>query len=74
MDQNISDHLCTYISVKTNVCYNGAYERKVWLYKNADFDKLNLLITNRDWNELILGASDIDRTAEHFSNTFLTLI
>ena len=74
VDQNISDHLCTYISVKTNVCYNGAYERKVWLYKNADFDKLNLLITNTDWNELILGASDIDRAAENFSNTFLTLI
>ena len=74
VDQNISDHLCKYISVKTNVCYNGAYERKVWLYKNADFDKLNLLITNRDWNELILGASDIDRAAENFSNTFLTLI
>ena len=74
VDQNISDHLCTYISVKTNVCYNGAYERKVWLYKNADFDKLNLLITNTDWNELILGASDIDRAAENFSNTFLTQI
>ena len=73
VDQNISDHLCTYISVKTNVCYNGAYERKVWLYKNADFDKLNLLITNTDWNELILGACDIDRAAENFSNTFLTL-
>ena len=74
VDQNISDHLCTYISVKTNVCYNGAYERKVWLNKNADFDKLNLLITNTDWNELILGASDIDRAAENFSNTFLKLI
>ena len=42
------------------------------IYKNADFD--NLLITNTDWNELILGASDIDRAAENFSNTFLTQI
>ena len=40
--------------------------------KNADFDKLNLLIRNTDWNELILGASDINKAAENFSNTFLT--
>ena len=44
VDQNISDHKCTYISIKTSVSYNKAYERKVWQYKNADFDKLNVLI------------------------------
>ena len=29
------------------------------LYKNADFDKLNALIRNIDWNMLVNDASDV---------------
>lgn len=39
-----------YISVKTSICYNGAHERKVLLYKNAVFDKLSFLMTNTGRN------------------------
>ena len=73
VDPNISDHKCTYISIKTSVNYNKAYERKVWQYKNADFDKLNLLIKNTDWNTVILSAENIDQ-AVNCSNTFVTHI
>ena len=74
VDPNISDHKCTYISIKTSVSYNKAYERKVWQYKNADFDKLNLLIKNTDWNTVILSAENVDQAVLNFSNTFLTHI
>ena len=65
MDQKV------YISVKTSICYNGAYERKVWLYKNADFDMLNFLITNTDLEEIILGATVSSTTAEYSRSTMV---
>lgn len=70
----ISDHKATYIYVKSNLNLNSAYKRKVWLYKNADFDKLNFLITHTDWETLIMGADDVDQAADNFSETFLSHI
>lgn len=53
IESSISDHKATCILVKTSVNYNKAYARNVWLYKHADFDKLNTLISSTDWNQLI---------------------
>ena len=44
---------------------NRAYPRKVWIYKEADFDKLNNLF-QRDWNSLITDAPNIDTATENF--------
>lgn len=74
MHHTISDHKATYIYVKSNLNLNSAYKRKVWLYKNADFDKLNFLLTHTDWETLIIGADDVDQAADNFSETFLSHI
>ena len=46
MEQTVSDHSATYISINSNINYRRAYRRKIWIYKNADFTKLNTLIEN----------------------------
>lgn len=38
--QNLQDHRATYVSIKINYFINYAYKRKIWDYKNADFDEL----------------------------------
>ena len=44
------------------------------LYKNADFDKLNALIRNIDWNMLVNDASDVYHAEKKFTTTFLKLV
>lgn len=41
MDSSVSDHKATYIALSSSLNYNRSYKRKVWIYKDADFDKLN---------------------------------
>lgn len=49
----ISDNKATILYIY--LCLNSPYKRKVWLYKKADYDKLNLLITHTGWETLIIG-------------------
>jgi hypothetical protein len=53
---------------------NQAYQRKVWQYKDADLDKLNLLIESFDWGELFENTSSVESAAELFSTQYLTLV
>ena len=46
----ISDHRCTYIYLPFTTVENPNVKRKVWLYKHADFNKLNDRISNTDWS------------------------
>lgn len=71
VDHSVSDHKATYVCVKTNLNLNCAYKRKVWLYKNADFDRLNSLITNTDWETLIMRTDNVHNATVNFSHTFL---
>ena len=71
IESSVSDHRGTYISMKTSVNYNNAYNRQVWMYKQADFNKLNTLIKNTDWVKLIIEADSTNHAAENFSSTFL---
>ena len=74
MDHSVSDHKATYVCVKTNLNLNCAYKRKVWLYKNADFDRLNSLITNTDWETLIMRTDNVHNATVNFSHTFFSHI
>ena len=74
MEQSISDHSATYISFISNVNYKRAYRRKVWIYKNADFNKLNSLIQNCNWENIIKGAGTLESATENFTAKFLSYI
>lgn len=71
IESSVSDHKATYIFVKTSVNYNKAYTRNIWLYKHADFDKLNTLISDSDWHKLIMEATDVNHAVKNFTSTFL---
>lgn len=43
----------------------------VWLYKHADFDKFNTLISDTDWHQLTTEANEINHVTAVFSSTFL---
>ncbi|XP_062594120.1 uncharacterized protein LOC134255611 [Saccostrea cucullata] len=74
IDPAFSDHKATYIALASNINYNRAYERKVWDYKSGDFDRLNSLIQNCDWDKYINDADNIDAATDNFSNKFLSCV
>ena len=71
---NLSDHMATFLSITVKYKTNQAYQRKVWIYKEADFDKLNNLISHCDWNNLITDAPNIDTATENFSTQYLSFV
>ena len=74
VEKTLSEHKCTYIYLKSSEIQNKSYERNVRLYKDADFDKLNTLIRDTDWNLLINNASDIDQAENNFTTNFSTFL
>lgn len=53
---------------------NRAYKRSVWRYKDADFDKLNKLINDCDWRNIISNAENVNTATENFTSQYLKLI
>ena len=74
MDSFVSDHKATYISLIFDYNIKRAYKRKIWDYKNADFDKLNLLIAESNWSFLISEANNVSEAAENFTAHFLSCV
>ena len=66
IESSVSEHKGTYILMKTSANYNNAYNRQVCMYKQADFNKLNTLIKNTDWVELVIEADSTNHVGEHF--------
>ena len=55
MDVNefVSHHKATYISVQTNTNLSTSYYKEVWNFKNADFEWLNNSISTYNWDIII---------------------
>ncbi|MEW8548488.1 MAG: reverse transcriptase family protein [Candidatus Thiodiazotropha sp.] len=71
VDEQISDHKATYLSVKIPLRLSNCYYREVWNYKNADYDLLNELIDTYDWNLAINNSLTVDESCKKFTNIFL---
>ena len=50
---DISDHNATYILLSYHYEVQPSFERKVWLYKRANFDLLSQYIDMFDWTCLL---------------------
>ncbi|MCG7882888.1 MAG: hypothetical protein JAY96_15005, partial [Candidatus Thiodiazotropha endolucinida] len=68
----ISDHSATYLVTVNNYSLSSSFKRTVWLYKDADFQKLNDLITAFDWSCLLQGS--VNDACLLFKHTFLKLV
>jgi hypothetical protein len=70
--QNISDHKATYVILPFPYKLNRCYERNVFIYKKADFKKLNDSILSTDWQCLHNGS--VHDACTLFTTTFLELV
>ena len=71
IDNAISDHKATYVSIKIFVNTIRSYYREVWSYKKAGYNRLNNLIEAHDWNSEINNRMHIDEICENFTKTFI---
>jgi len=68
----VSDHKATFLFSSLVYNHSKSIKRKVWLYKQADFDKLNDLILKEDWQFII--NEDTNTATELFTNKLLNLM
>ena len=68
----VSDHSATYILVDFSYKYEQSFNRKVCIYKHGDYDRLNYLISNTDWN--FINEGNVDLACEQFTSKFMELI
>ena len=69
---DISDHKSTYVHIKFPSNISATLKRTVWLYKRADYDKLNTLIANENWDFIELET--INNATSNFTQKLLDLI
>ena len=69
-----SDHNATKISLQIPNYLQKTYQRTIWMYKNADFEKFNKLIRQFNWEESFFTlVNDIDEMADFFTNKYLEM-
>jgi hypothetical protein len=69
-----SDHNATKMSLQIPNYLQKTYQRTIWMYRNADFDKFNKLIRQFNWEESFFTlVNDIDEMADFFSNKYLEM-
>jgi hypothetical protein len=73
VEPSVSDHKATYISVSLKYDLKRAYKRKIWEYKNADLDTLNMLIHDYDWQSIINDNYPVELATKIFSEQFVFL-
>ena len=66
---DISDQIATDILLPYHYEVQSSFERKVWLYKRANFDLLSQYIDSFDWTCLL--SETVNDACNLFTNTFL---
>ena len=68
----ISDHSATYLYLPFQYPLHRSFTRKVWLYKNANFELLNNKILQFDWTCLNQGS--VNDASTLFNNIFIEFV
>ncbi|KAK6171667.1 hypothetical protein SNE40_018109 [Patella caerulea] len=71
---NISDHFATFIHLDIHTYHNKSFQRKIYLYKRANFRQLNHDISNIDWDEVWNVDDAIDKITDKFTSKLDELI
>lgn len=69
---HISDHSATFITLPFQYEPQSPFKRTVWMYKQADFNALNMKIRNFDWSCLSEGS--VHEATYLFNNIFMEMI
>ena len=70
--QTVSDHHATAIHVTIPLINSKPIQRNIWLYKYADFDRLNNLITCTNWE--FIHDSNVNEATVMFTNKLIELM
>jgi hypothetical protein len=70
-DPAISDHHATAAHFKVSSVISKPMQRHVWLYKQADFEQLNELINNANWD--FITNTNVDESTKLFTTQFIEL-
>ena len=72
--RDISDHNATRVVLEIPHYIQKNYQRTVWLYKNADYNKFNELVANYDWETNFLNFGDnINEMTNHFTQVYIEM-
>jgi len=66
VDEHISDHKGIYVFIDFTETFNSCYKRKAWNYARADFDSLNNLIENTNWD--FIETCDVNTSCIQLTN------
>lgn len=71
VDENISDHRITYLTISLGYSLKKSFKRQIWLYEQSDFNKLNNLINLFDWETFFSRFSDANIATTSFTDKIL---
>ena len=71
VENEISDHMATYVCLQIPIWLSQSYYREVWNYKNANYEHLNDLIQQCDWASIIIENVSVDESCKKFTRLFL---
>ena len=66
---DISDHCATYVYLPFEYPVHVTFTRNVWMYKNANFELLNKILSEFDWSCLHQGS--VNEASSLFTNIFI---
>ena len=70
-DASLSDHAACTANIEISLNFSKCYKRDVWIYKRADFDRFNELISNTNWAVLLSTCGSLDQACELFTKMYL---
>ena len=71
-----SDHLCVFCELDLSVHHkmnNSTTRRRIWRYDQVDFENLNAILVNADWNQA-LQTEDVNEAFSMWTSKFLGIV
>ncbi len=73
-DQTISDHRGVYVTLATTVSTKMSYSREVWCYLKGNCNKLNALMYDVNWVDILSACTDVNNACELFYANLINFI
>ena len=68
----ISDHFATFVTLPFEYSVQHTYKRKIWIYRQANYNEIETRINNFDWSPL--HTLSLDDAVLFFNDTFLKFV
>ena len=72
VDNSVSDHKATFVSVKPKAPFNKPYFGEVLNYNNTNFEELNDKIRQYNWDHVLNDTLSVDEACNNLQRLTLT--